>query len=167
MNCFILLSLLFIIEQNVAMPSPSTMKSMWEMMHPSYEGVNGELLWHVYYGDLSEDERFEDFRRKELWDTHELKAMMDVDEDLHKYQNDNAVEGSDASDLADLETGTKTASNSHGFGGWIFVFCVLVVLVLVYCYKYGGKQANTGVGESKPLLVTNNFTIDCESNPDE
>ena len=39
------------------------------MIHPGYKGNDGELLWHVYYGDFSNDDRFDSFREAEKWDT--------------------------------------------------------------------------------------------------
>merc|ERR1712048_1013413 len=53
-------------EPSYPTPRPTLKSAMkWEMIHPQYSGSDGELLWHVYYGDFSDDERFDQFRADE------------------------------------------------------------------------------------------------------
>merc|ERR1719242_1512668 len=61
-------------------PSP-TMHSAkkWEMMHPDYKGGDGELLWNVYYGDFYDDERFDTFRKDQLWDAQVVRPIIEED----------------------------------------------------------------------------------------
>merc|ERR1711902_411926 len=63
-------------------PTPRpTMKSAlkWEMIHPAYNGGDGELLWHVYYGDFSNDDRFDSFRSNEMWDAEVITPILKQD----------------------------------------------------------------------------------------
>ena len=55
-------------EAAEATPSP-TMHSAkkWEMLHPDYQGGDGELLWNIYYGEYAVDDRFDAFRNAQLW----------------------------------------------------------------------------------------------------
>merc|ERR1712154_722659 len=58
-------------------PRPTLKSAMkWEMIHPAYSGSDGELLWHVYYGDFSDDERFDEFRADEKWDAQEIRPII-------------------------------------------------------------------------------------------
>merc|ERR1719192_404605 len=73
-------------------PSP-TMHSAkkWEMMHPSYKGGDGELLWNVYYGDFSNDERFDAFRRDQLWDADVIRPIIEMDAKFERFQFNQAA----------------------------------------------------------------------------
>merc|ERR1712217_282691 len=44
-------------------------------MDPDYDGEDGALLWHVYYGELSEDKRFDAFRNKQLLNADVIKPF--------------------------------------------------------------------------------------------
>jgi len=63
----------------------------WEMMHPSYKGGDGELLWNVYYGDFSNDERFDAFRRDQLWDADVIRPIIEMDAKFERFQFNQAA----------------------------------------------------------------------------
>lgn len=45
----------------------------WAMIHPDYQGGDGEFLWSIYYGEYSDDERFDAFRNAQLWDADGMR----------------------------------------------------------------------------------------------
>merc|ERR1719474_1525785 len=73
-------------------PSPVTQSptmhsaKKWDMMHPDYKGGDGELLWNIYYGDFSDDERFDDFRRDQLWDAEVIRPIIEMDVKYERFQ---------------------------------------------------------------------------------
>ena len=56
------------------------------MLHPHYGGSDGELLWNVYYGDFSDDERFDDFRKEQMWDAEVIRPILQEDAKFERYQ---------------------------------------------------------------------------------
>jgi len=56
------------------------------MLHPNYEGGDGELLWNVYYGDYAEDPRFDDFRQQQLWDVELIRPIIEEDVKYARFQ---------------------------------------------------------------------------------
>jgi len=56
------------------------------MMHPDYKGGDGELLWNIYYGDFSDDERFDDFRNDQLWDAQVIRPIIEEDVKYARFQ---------------------------------------------------------------------------------
>merc|ERR1712048_233603 len=75
-------------EQTWPTPRPTLKSAMkWEMIHPNYAGSDGELLWHVYYGDFSNDERFDAFRADEKWDATEIRPILQSDVKFERYSN--------------------------------------------------------------------------------
>lgn len=51
----------------------------WERLHADYEGADGELLWNIYYGEYAEDERFDAFRRHQMWNADVIRPMIEMD----------------------------------------------------------------------------------------
>merc|ERR1719195_2318225 len=51
----------------------------WAMLNPKYKGGDGELLWHIYYGDYSDDERFDGFRENQMWDADVIRPFLEDD----------------------------------------------------------------------------------------
>jgi len=94
----------------------------WEMLHPDYKGGDGELLWNIYYGDLADDERFDAFRKDQLWDADVVRPMIEMDIRYKKFhlrnQNINV-------------SGGKT-STSSGYQ-WLVVAGLAVLIVAAYC----------------------------------
>merc|ERR1711997_1420291 len=58
----------------------------WTMLHPQYTGGDGELLWNVYYGDFSHDERFDSFRADQLWDAEVIRPIIEEDVKYERFQ---------------------------------------------------------------------------------
>jgi len=92
------------------------------MLHPDYKGGDGELLWNIYYGDLADDERFDAFRKDQLWDADVVRPMIEMDIRYKKFhlrnQNINV-------------SGGKT-STSSGYQ-WLVVAGLAVLIVAAYC----------------------------------
>merc|ERR1712048_143880 len=125
-------------EQTWPTPRPTLKSAMkWEMIHPNYEGSDGELLWHVYYGDYSNDERFDAFRAEEKWDAQEIKPVIQSDIKFKRYARDelyNAESQSVPSSDKD-----RSSSSSHG---WIIIL-MSIVLIAGVAYWYVNNAKNT------------------------
>merc|ERR1719499_2635056 len=70
-----------------ATPAPTAHSAKkWEMLHPNYKGGDGELLWNVYYGDFSNDDRFDSFRKDQLWDAQVIRPIIEADVKFERFQ---------------------------------------------------------------------------------
>merc|ERR1719361_1201541 len=114
-----------------ATPAPTHHSAKkWAMLNPRYKGGDGELLWHIYYGDYSDDERFDKFREDQMWDADVVRPLLDGDK---KYGTLNEEE------LAALEVSPKlkqSSKTSNGYGWWILLLIVLAVGAMGYWYKH-------------------------------
>jgi len=98
------------------------------MLNPKYKGGDGELLWHIYYGDYADDERFDSFRADQMWDADVIRPFI---------EEDTRFEELNAQQLAALnvngESGSKTSSST---GWWMLYWSIGLVLgSLVYWYR--------------------------------
>ena len=57
----------------------------WAMLNPKYKGGDGELLWHIYYGDYADDQRFDSFRENQMWDADGMALCQFVIESEYLY----------------------------------------------------------------------------------
>lgn len=125
-------------------PTPKpTMRSAekWTMLHPHYSGSDGELLWNVYYGEFSDDERFDDFREQQMWDAEVIRPVLVADAKFERYLAVEAVHPPRAS-----------SSNGHV---WVWVVMASAVLIgaLVYWFKFkSGDSKLLNQTETKALL---------------
>lgn len=112
------------------------------MIHPQYKGGDGELLWHVYYGDFSHDERFDGFRNNELWDADVIRPILQMDEKFARYatasksakrKNKQLAHASSSSTVPKV---TKTAGGSTGYMVWVVLAATALVAAFAYWYKY-------------------------------
>lgn len=109
------------------------------------------MLWQIYYGDFSDDDRFDEFRNKEMWDAQEIRPILETDKKFAKYQAKAKKEAI----LADSDgTATMDSSSSSGNGGWIFLLVLAVIAAaFVYWYKYKRPSSKWFAGgESQSLL---------------
>jgi len=92
------------------------------MLHPDYKGGDGELLWNIYYGDLADDERFDAFRKDQLWDADVIRPMIEMDIKYKRFhlRNQNAK----------VSEGKASASSSNH---WMLIIGVMAVIVVAYC----------------------------------
>merc|ERR1712130_1007940 len=116
-----------------------TLKSAmkWEMIHPQYEGNDGELLWHVYYGDFSDDERFDKFRVDEKWDAKEIRPIISSDSKFKRYENEELYK----EDEQTVPTGHKSVPSSHGM--WLIIIFIALCAGFAYWYLNNAKGAET------------------------
>jgi len=110
-----------------------TLKSAmkWEMIHPQYEGNDGELLWHVYYGDFSDDERFDKFRADEKWDAKEIRPIISSDSKFKRYENEELYKEDEQ--IVTSERGARSSSISYGL--WVILMCIAMIVVFACWYK--------------------------------
>jgi len=105
------------------------------------------LLWHIYYGDYSDDERFDKFRENQMWDADVVRPFLENDAKYGKLTEEQ---------LAVLEVSpklNKSANTSGGLGWWIIVMLALAAGAVAYWYKNsetGAKLFNSV--EAKSLL---------------
>jgi len=120
-------------------PQPTLKSAMkWEMIHPNYAGSDGELLWHVYYGDYSNDERFDSFRADEKWDANEIRPII------------RSENGQLFNDDATIVSGVhSTAPSSASYGMWILMLSTAVIVIFACWYKSSlvSKEEITGLLE--------------------
>merc|ERR1712099_194480 len=96
----------------------------WEMLHPNYKGGDGELLWNVYYGDFSNDDRFDSFRKDQLWDAQVIRPIIEADVKFERFQ------------LAHQSlTVSEESSSSMQLGNhlWLIMASILVVVGSCLC----------------------------------
>jgi hypothetical protein len=120
----------------------------WEMIHPAYKGGDGELLWHIYYGDFSQDERFDGFRKQEMWDADQIRPIIETDIQFSRFRG---AESEKFDEQSAVVSDGSTSSKSYGI--WILVISLLVVAAFAYWYKSGRKGSKS---EYQPLLQTEN-----------
>merc|ERR1719266_2168729 len=122
-------------------PSP-TMHSAkkWEMMHPSYKGGDGELLWNIYYGDFSKDERFDSFRKDQLWDAQVIRPIIEEDIKYERFQ------------LAHQSVKASHTSRSTmrlGDHQWLIMASIMVVLAVAVAVWYKRSKSYVKVVDSE------------------
>jgi len=133
-----------------ATPSP-TMHSAkkWEMLHPDYEGGDGELLWNVYYGDFAEDDRFNAFRRDQLWDADVIRPIIEMDAKYERFQlNHEAMNAPRRSGQA--------ASFQMANYQWAVLAVIAVAIVAAFGAWYKRSRAYTKLAasdETEPLTT--------------
>lgn len=124
---------------NYPTPRP-TMKSArkWEMIHPQYKGSDGELLWHVYYGDFSDDDRFDGFRNNELWDADVIRPMLQMDEKFARYATMQKSSKRKNKQLArSSSTPVVHEVTEHSSSAvWLVFAGVALAAAFAYWYKY-------------------------------
>jgi len=128
-------------------PRPTLKSAMkWEMIHPNYAGSDGELLWHVYYGDFSNDERFDAFRADEKWDATEIRPILQSDAKFERYSN-----GQLFNDDATIVSGVhQSAPASASYGMWILMLSIAVIVIFACWYRsssLASKDEMTGLLE--------------------
>jgi len=98
----------------------------WDMMHPDYKGGDGELLWNIYYGDFSDDERFDDFRRDQLWDAEVIRPIIEMDVKYERFQLNHQA----------LNVGRQSSRFQLADYKWaMVVFAAIVVIAAFVAWK--------------------------------
>jgi len=113
----------------------------WMLIRPDYDGDDGALLWHVYYGEFSDDSRFDAFRRKQLVNADVIKPFFGAEEleRLMRPNVDRKVEEQKlmavplSEDLA-AEEETRTTHGGHS------VLILLSIVVVAFLYGFWYKQ---------------------------
>jgi len=131
----------------VATPPPTAHSAKkWTMLHPDYEGGDGELLWNIYYGDFSDDERFDAFRKDQLWDAEVIRPIIAMDVKYERFQLNH--------EALNVSHGKSKASGHE----WVVVASIALVIVAAFAmwfkYKRSYKQIADST-ESQGLLQTN------------
>jgi len=124
-------------------PQPTLKSAMkWEMIHPNYAGSDGELLWHVYYGDYSNDERFDSFRADEKWDATEIRPIF-RSENGQLYNDDATI----------VSSAHETAQSSASYGMWILMLSIAVIVIFACWYRSSliSKDEITGLLEENKV----------------
>jgi len=98
------------------------------MLNPKYKGGDGELLWHIYYGDYAHDERFDSFRQNQLWDADVIRPFIEEDARFEKLNPQQLA----AMNVNGEEKSVSSTSSSAGW--WLLIFVVLVGS-LAYWYR--------------------------------
>jgi len=136
----------------------------WEMIHPQYKGGDGELLWHVYYGDFSDDERFDGFRKNELWDADVIRPMLVMDAKFERFatlsksakrKNKQFARQASVPSVAEVTSG----SNSYAF--WLAMAGVLLVAVFAYWYKFKSGDSKLFNNVESTTLLNRTKTDEC------
>jgi len=130
------------------------------MIHPQYSGSDGELLWHVYYGDFSDDERFDGFRRNELWDANVIRPILQMDDKFEQYAMAKKNKRNKAAKVLAHDSNIRVGSNSQNYAMWLVI--LVVALSFVAC-AYGRKLGDSKVlkqVEAMSLLQSNRTKID-------
>merc|ERR1712130_94696 len=105
----------------------------WAMLHPDYEGGDGELLWNIYYGDYADDERFDEFRNDQLWDADVIRSILETDEKFAKYQQKT---------LAHQVMNGPSKHTSHSNYGWMLLVGAALVIMAAAGLWYKQKGAD-------------------------
>jgi len=111
-------------------PAPTAHSAKkWTMLHPDYEGGDGELLWNIYYGDYSDDQRFDAFRKDQLWDAQVIRPMIEMDDKYKRFQ------------LAQQSVNVPRNEQAIRFGHyqWLILAAVIVTIGGVYAALYRGR----------------------------
>merc|ERR1712228_997803 len=113
-------------------PRPTLKSAMkWEMIHPQYQGSDGELLWHVYYGDFSDDERFDKFRADEKWDAKEIRPVISSDAKFKRYDEEKLYN----EDGQIMTNGGESAPASTSYGLWLILISIAMIVVFACWYR--------------------------------
>jgi hypothetical protein len=113
------------------------------MLHPNYEGGDGELLWNIYYGDYADDVRFDDFRQQQLWDMDVIRPM--IEEDVKNLN------------LAHHQISTKHGKGSVLSHHWLMMAAAAVVVMAVFALwlnRRGSYSKIVNSVETQPLVAT-------------
>jgi len=130
-----------------ATPAPTAHSAKkWEMLHPNYKGGDGELLWNVYYGDFSNDDRFDSFRKDQLWDAQVIRPIIEADVKFERFQ------------LAHQSlTVSEESSSSMQLGNhlWLIMASILVVVAAAFAvwYKRSGSYTKVVDTEETDRLI--------------
>jgi len=113
----------------------------WDMIHPQYKGSDGELLWHVYYGDFSDDERFDGFRKNELWDADVIRPILQMDIKFERFSMATASKGQNKQLARSAGTpamsSVTSAAQHSSYGVWLVLAGVVLVLgAFAYWLKF-------------------------------
>lgn len=142
------------------------------MVHPDYDGQDGALLWHVYYGQFSDDSRFDAFRRKQLLNADVIKpfftekeldglATAKVDRQMLVRKIEDRMEAVQGRWWDNISEDNGHHVTSHSM---FIVFSILCV-ACVYGYWYWtrqfkGKQSLISVDtESSQALLNRNRNL--------
>jgi len=112
----------------------------WTMLHPQYTGGDGELLWNVYYGDFSHDERFDSFRADQLWDAEVIRPIIEADIKYERFQ------------LAHQSVTASSNSRSTmrlGDHQWLIMASIMVVLAVAVAVWYKRSKSYVKVVDSE------------------
>jgi len=123
----------------------------WEMIHPAYTGSSGELLWHVYYGDFSDDERFDKFRADEKWDAKEIRPVLMSDPvKFEAYTNGNQFLDEDDKIIAHAG---ESSPSSMSYGLWLILISIAMIVIFACWYKSNliSKEEMTGLLNERPV----------------
>jgi len=115
------------------------------MMHADYQGGDGELLWNIYYGDFSDDERFDSFRKDQLWDSEVIRPILEADAKYARFQLNHQV--------LNAPEVRKTASSNYQ---WIILACAAVIILAAAGLWYRQKKDTSKVfnaTESQSLIA--------------
>ena len=103
-------------------PAP-TMHSAkkWEKLHPDYNGGDGELLWTIYYGDFADDDRFDGFRKDQLWDAAIIRPIIEMDSKYIRFQSEITTTSSEFCEsfekkVLESNTSSSAAKDDPCFG---------------------------------------------------
>jgi len=118
---------------------PSAQK--WSMLHPQYDGSDGELMWQVYYGDFADDERFDDFRKSQQWDADVIRPIINEDAKFQRYQ------------AVAVEAHSSTSSVVSQAYLWAALASVFVIGAMVYwCVARKSEYKKVADTETLSLL---------------
>merc|ERR1711994_136490 len=113
------------------------------MIHPGYDGGDGELLWHIYYGDYSDDARFDAFRESHLWDADVVRPFL-VRDLKYGRMDERELAILHMSKLSEHE---KVQPKSEGSSWWTLVIFLVMVSAGGIWYKYSDTMSKTKVLE--------------------
>jgi len=111
------------------------------MLHPQYDGSDGELMWQVYYGDFADDERFDDFRKSQQWDADVIRPIINEDAKFQRYQ------------AVAVEAHSSTSSVVSQAYLWAALASVFVIGAMVYwCVARKSEYKKVADTETLSLL---------------
>merc|ERR1711870_214987 len=109
----------------------------WEMLNPNYKGGDGELLWNIYYGDFSDDERFDAFRADQLWDADVIRPIIEEDVKYERFQ------------LANIAVNNPSKHSSDHWSGFMkLLFVGLMMLTAAALVFWCKCSENSKIGDS-------------------
>jgi len=114
----------------------------WTMLHPNYEGGDGELLWNIYYGDYADDVRFDDFRQQQLWDVDVIRTMIEAD-----------VKKMNLAHQISTKHGKGSVLSHH----WLMMAAAAMVVMAVFALwmnRRGSYSKIVDSVETEPLVAT-------------